>query len=187
MSGVILAGGEGRRLGGRDKGLVSFRGRPLIEHVLERLRPQLAELVISANRNREIYTRYGLPVVADPPPGGLGPLSGILAAMRTSEAAYVLGVPCDCPFLPTDLVRQLHERLAADGAEVCVASDGEHLQPAVLLQRRDLADELGAWLAGGNRRVLSWVESRRFTVAEFSKARACFTNINRPDDLRRVD
>jgi molybdenum cofactor guanylyltransferase len=111
ITGVILAGGRGSRLGGVDKGLVPLHGRPLIEHVIDALRPQVGALLISANRNRDIYASYGYPVIADVMGDYDGPLAGMLSAMRAAGTAYILTTPCDAPSIPADLARRLAEAL----------------------------------------------------------------------------
>ena len=124
ITGVILAGGRGQRLGGVDKGLVPFRGRPLVEHVISILRPQVGRLVISANRNRETYAAYGVPVIADAIGDFHGPLAGILSALRAADTRFVLSAPCDTPAPPTDLAARLIAALVREQAPIAVATCG---------------------------------------------------------------
>ena len=113
ITGVVFAGGQGRRMGGVDKGLVELDGRALVAHVIERLAPQVGELVINANQNRDRYAAFGYPVVADVIPDFAGPLAGLHAAMAAATTPYVVTSPCDSPFLPADLVARLALALAA--------------------------------------------------------------------------
>jgi molybdopterin-guanine dinucleotide biosynthesis protein A len=124
ITGVILAGGEGRRLGGVDKGLQELRGRPMVQWVLERLAPQVDTVLISANRNLQRYAAFGCPVLPDRIPDFAGPLAGLHAALTQAATPLVATVPCDSPFLPADLVARLHAALMADQAELAVARAG---------------------------------------------------------------
>src|SRR5437879_5449530 len=124
VTGVVLAGGQGSRMGGVDKGLQPFRGSSLVAHVIERLAPQVDELLINANRNPAEYARFGHRVVADEIEGFAGPLAGFERGLAHAGGALVVTVPCDSPFLPTDLVRRLRQPLEARAAELAVAKTG---------------------------------------------------------------
>lgn len=187
ITGVILAGGRGRRLGGADKGLVRLRGRPLVEHVIDRLRPQVGRLVISANRNLEAYATYGFPVAADVLGGYRGPLAGMLGALRAATTPYVLSVPCDAPVLPADLAECLASVLLATRADACVASCGRRMQPVFALMRRTLAERLEGYLRRGGREVGAWMRQQRAAIADFPDCVRAFANVNTAGDLRRLE
>ena len=205
LSAVVLAGGRGTRLGGADKGLVRLRGRPLVEWVLARLRPQVDELFVSANRNGEIYAAYGHRVLRDAecypaggardpagggrdPAGGAwrvasgGPLAGVLAALEAARHDLVLAVPCDTPFLPLDLAAELRRALLTAGADLAVAAAGGRTHHAVMLCHRRVATPLAAFLAAGGRRLGEWQARSAAVTVEFADARA-FCNVNSPTDL----
>ena len=153
VAGLVLAGGRARRMDGIDKGLIEIAGRPMIEHVLDRLRPQVGQLLINANRNPEIYQSYGYPVVADTLDGFLGPLAGVATALRRLECPFLLTVPCDAPLLADDLALRMLETLIAERADAAVAHDGQRLQPVFLLLRKSLAAGLERYLVGGGRKI----------------------------------
>ena len=186
-AGLILAGGRARRMGGQDKGLLPLAGKPLIEHALERLRPQVHSIVVSANRSQSDYQRYGYPVLSDDYGAFAGPLAGILTALRTITEPWLVVVPCDSPQLPDDLVSRLHQKAAIEQAEVAVAHDGNRLQSVVALIRATLAPSLAAFLNQGGRKVELWYSEQRWTAVDFSDCPHAFSNINTPDDLTAAD
>lgn len=187
ITAVILAGGEGRRMGGQDKGLVPFRGRPLIAHVIERLHPQVTTLLISANRSAQRYREFGYPVVADTLPDFPGPLAGILAALEQSRSELLLAVPCDTPLLPADLVARLATALAAQRAEIAIPIAGGQLHAAFLLMRREVMDDLRDYLSDGERKVQLWLARHRTVHVDFSDAAAAFTNLNTVEELQALE
>jgi molybdopterin-guanine dinucleotide biosynthesis protein A len=187
VTAVILAGGGGRRMQGRDKGLISLQGLPLIQHVLQRLAPQAGQLLINCNRNRETYARFGYPLLADGLEGGLGPLAGLLVAMETAETEYVLSVPCDTPWLPDDLVARMLATMAQTAADACTVDDGERLHPVILLVRRSLAGNLRDYLSSGRRKVHDWFYSVAHCTVDFSDQPAAFVNINTPEQLSSAE
>ncbi|NHB78063.1 molybdenum cofactor guanylyltransferase MobA [Rhodobacter calidifons] len=185
--GVILAGGQGRRLGGADKALIPLAGRPLIAHVLDRLEPQVDRVLISANGDPSRFTGFGCRVLPDARPQG--PLSGVLAALTLAvemEATHVVSTPVDTPFLPGDLVPQL--LLAAEGAPegVALASDATGDHPATALWPVGLAPALADFLATGEARVLRFAEAHRAGRARFPDPGA-FRNLNTPEDLSAAE
>jgi molybdopterin-guanine dinucleotide biosynthesis protein A len=186
ITGVILAGGRGRRLGGLDKGLIQIGSHRLIERVLESLEPQVATLMISANRNRERYEQYGVPVVADSMPHHQGPLVGILSAMRAARTNWIVSVPCDGPLLPLDLVERLVHALSNDQGEIAIAVVGERLQPVYSLQPVALADGLQSFLDSGERRASDWAIRHRLCLADFADQPLAFANLNTPEDAARI-
>jgi molybdopterin-guanine dinucleotide biosynthesis protein A len=187
VTGVILAGGMGRRMGGLDKGLVPFAGRPLVEWVIAALRPQVRALVVNANRNRDAYAAYGHPVVGDPMEGFQGPLAGIAGAMAVVTTPWLVTAPCDGPFLPPDLVKRLSRALVRDEAEIAVVDDGQRIQPVYALLPVALAASLRAFLSAGERKVDRWYASHRVAVADFSDHSAGFANINSLQDSARLE
>jgi molybdenum cofactor guanylyltransferase len=182
ITGVILAGGQARRLGGIDKGLVNCGGRPLIEWVIAALRPQVGALLISANRNLERYAAYGLAVVPDLQRGFQGPLAGIHSAMQAARTQWIVTVPCDGPHPAPDLVERLAAALGAADADLAVASDGVRMQPVHALLPVQLAAGLHAYLSAGDRQVERWYGRHRFALADLSDRPECFININTPAD-----
>ena len=142
VTGVVLAGGRGQRVGGLDKGWIELGGRPLIAHVLARFAPQVSEVIISANRNLDRYAGFGHAVVADETPGFAGPLAGLLAGFSRARFGLVCTVPCDSPFVPLDLVVRLHSALQENAADVAVARTADRIHPVFALYRRDLRADL---------------------------------------------
>lgn len=185
ICGLVLAGGQGRRMGGVDKGLQLLRGRPMVEHVLERLRPQVAEVLINANQNAERYGAYGCAVVPDAVGGFAGPLAGLHAGMKSTQCSLILTVPCDSPFLPLDLAARLHAGLTAAGADLAVAKTYDQPHPVFALVRTAVLPHLEAFLARGERKIDLWYASLRVVEVPFDDQEAAFSNINTPQDLAR--
>jgi molybdopterin-guanine dinucleotide biosynthesis protein A len=182
ITGVILAGGRARRMGGLDKGLTPFAGRPLVAWVIEALAPQVGALLISANRNREAYAAFGHPVIADDIEGFQGPLAGIASAMDAARTPWILTAPCDGPFLAPDLAGRLLSALALEDAEIAVAFDGERIQPVYALIPVSLAPSLRGFLAAGDRKTGRWCARHRTALADFSDRPECFANVNSEED-----
>ena len=187
ITGLVLAGGRGSRMGGVDKGLQPHLGRPLALHALERLRPQVGPLMVNANRHLETYAAFGVPVHADPLPEFPGPLSGLLAGLVHAATPWLVTVPCDTPDFPEDLVAKLAAR--ADGHDIVMAASVEdgalRTQPVFALVRRALAADLRATLEGGERKVDRWTARHRTAVVAFDDA-AAFFNANTPQELARL-
>jgi molybdopterin-guanine dinucleotide biosynthesis protein A len=179
---LILAGGEGRRMGGADKGLLNFQGRPLVAHVLARLTPQVAGLLISANRNLDEYRTFGPAVLPDATDERLGPLAGLQAGLAACATPWLVTCPCDCPALPVDLVARLLAAAEAQGAVLAVAVTADGLQPTFQLCRRELLPQLTAYLAGGGRKLLTWCKEQGAIEVAFPDPQA-FANLNSPADL----
>jgi molybdopterin-guanine dinucleotide biosynthesis protein A len=184
ITGVILAGGRARRMGGVDKGLSDFAGRPLIEWVIEATAPQVGRLLISANRNRQRYASYGYPVVADRLGGYQGPLAGFASAMAVAGTPWILTLPCDGPFPPPDLAKRLAAAVSDGAADVAAAWDGERLQPVYALLPVALSGDLGAYLASGERGIRGWYARHRTARADFSDRPGCFANLNCVEEAR---
>jgi molybdopterin-guanine dinucleotide biosynthesis protein A len=188
VTGVVLAGGLGRRMSddgaGTDKGLRAFRGRPMAAHVVERLAPQVAAVEINANRNLDVWRAFGLPVFEDEVGGFSGPLAGLHAALGHARTPWVVTAPCDSPFLPLDLVERLAQAATDAGARVAVARTGEQPHPVFALVDRTLRDDLAGFLASGRRRIDAWYGRLPVVEVEFGDE-AAFRNINTADELAR--
>jgi molybdenum cofactor guanylyltransferase len=198
--GVLLAGGLARRMGGGDKPLRLLAGRPLLDHVIARLRPQVAALVLNANGDPARFMAYGLPVVADSIPDFAGPLAGVLAGLdwaaeHRPDCPMVSSVATDAPFLPADLVARMIEAVAAEGADMaCAASDGQ-AHPVIGLWPVRLREELRRALADeGLHKVDVWTARYRLAVVSFptevpglGPGIDPFFNANRPDDLKTAE
>ncbi len=180
ITGLVLAGGVDHRAGGRDKGLLPWRGEPLVAHVVGLLRPEVGSLLISCNRNEAAYAALADGTVNDSRPGFQGPLAGLEAAGRVVTTPFLVIAPCDTPRLPPDLVPRLLQPLEAGGADIAWAHDGvrEHYLCAALCSRC-LAD-LPAWLEQGHRAVRHWYRNYRCATVDFSDQPTAFSNINRP-------
>lgn len=183
ITGVILAGGQGRRMGSVDKGLRELRGKPMIEWVLERFAPQVDAVLINANRNFERYARFGHPVVSDEIGGYAGPLAGLHCALRAARHPRVATVPCDSPFLPEDLVARLDTALQAGHAQLAVARTGNQPHPVFCLCQRDVLPHLTQFLAGGGRKIDAWYATLRVVEVAFDDEADAFSNINTPEEL----
>jgi molybdopterin-guanine dinucleotide biosynthesis protein A len=183
ITGVILAGGEGRRMGGLDKGLQDLDGEPLVRRVLTRLAPQVGTVLISANRNLSHYAELGCLVLPDRITGFAGPLAGLHAALSQAITPLILTVPCDSPFLPADLVQRLHAALAAGNAELAVARTADRVHRAFCLTRRQLLPKLDAFLLSGGRKVGLWHATLNVVEVAFGDESAAFDNINTPEEL----
>jgi molybdopterin-guanine dinucleotide biosynthesis protein A len=186
ISALVLAGGRSRRMQGRDKGLVALWGRPLIEHVLDRIRGQVDNIVISANRNSERYAEYGYPVLADEIGREWGPLAGIYTALRLVDNEFLMVVPCDTPCLPIDLCQRLLDRLMQSECDIAVAHDGDRAQYTVVLVRAFLAPDLREYLEHGERKVESWFRQHKLVEVLFETSANAFININSPEDLQAM-
>jgi len=183
---VILAGGMARRMGGDDKGLVELNGKAMIEHTIERIKPQVKEILINANRNQTRYAEFGFTVLSDEHTGFLGPLAGMITAMGHTQADYLLVVPCDCPLLPRELVARLLTAIEANDHELAVASDGEREQPVVMLLKPSLRESMTAFLEAGERKIDFWYAKHRFAVAAFADQPNAFVNVNTPEQKQRL-
>ena len=194
LIGLLLAGGRATRMGGGDKCLRLLSGRPLLEHVIQRLRPQVRRLLLNANGDPARFSGYGLPVVADSPPDFAGPLAGILAGLEWArreapDCPLLLSAPTDAPFLPQDLAARLLAARASEGAEIAMAASGGRTHPVVGLWPVALAAELRRVLVEeGLRKVDLWTARHRVAIADFPiGAVDPFFNANRPEDLAEAE
>ena len=183
ITGIVLAGGQGRRMGGVDKGWVELAGAPMIVHVLRRLAPQVDEILINANQNLERYRALGHSVFADTVGGFAGPLAGLHAGMTHATREMVVTVPCDSPFLPADLVDRLHSGIVAKRAQLAVAKTFDQPHPVFALVRRDVLPSLAAFLEGGGRKIDAWYAALEVVEVAFDDEADAFRNINTTDEL----
>ena len=195
ITGVILAGGRGSRMGGVDKGLQNFRGMPLALFTLLRLAPQVGEMMINANRNLAAYESFGVPVWQDSLADYAGPLAGFLTALEHCETEYLVTAPCDTPLFPTDLVARLAEALQREDAEIAMAAASEdggpvRAQPVFSLMKRDLIDSLASFTRAGGRKIDAWTAQQRTVLVAFDRAGddpGAFRNANTVAELHRLE
>lgn len=187
VTGIILAGGLARRMGGVDKGLVPINDRPMIAWVIDALRVQVAGLLINANRNQDKYGEFGCAVIDDGNLEFRGPLAGFASGMQASKTPWIVVVPCDSPLICSDLVRRLHAALTNEGSQIAVAHDGERLQPVFAMLHRDLFADLVGYLDGGGRKIDHWYEKQGYATADFSDVIDTFSNINAPADKQELE
>lgn len=189
ITGLILAGGRGSRMGGVDKGLQNHLGMPLAMHALLRLAPQVAQVMINANRNLGAYESMGVPVWPDALPDFAGPLAGFLAGLEHCETPYLLTVPCDSPMFPDDLAACLGRALQAHDAEIAVASSREgdalRVQPVFCLMKTTLMESLVRFTQEGQRKIDRWTALHRCVEVPFDDARAFF-NANTLAELQQL-
>ena len=182
VSGIVLAGGLGRRMGGVDKGLQPLRGKPMVQWVLERFAPQVDEVLINANQNLETYRTLGYRVVADDIAGFAGPLAGLHAGMKAAAHPLIATVPCDSPFLPLDLIKRLSESL--QNHDLAVAKTGAQPHPVFALVKRQCRESLEAFLAQGGRKIDAWYASLKVVEVAFDDEADAFRNINTREELK---
>ena len=190
ITGLILAGGRGTRMGSIDKGLQPLHEKPLVAHVITRLAPQVGPLLINANQNQEAYAQFGAPVIADTLEGFAGPLAGVQTGLQHCKTEFMVTAPCDSPFLPEDLVSRLSAALVEREADIAVAVTGEGEQrqqhPVFCLLRTSLLAHLTNYLEEGNRKFALWYASLLVVEVHFEDEQA-FLNINTLDELRQQD
>lgn len=185
VTGLVLAGGRGQRLGGQDKGLVNLNGQPLINYAMAVLGEHVTEILVSANRNLAEYEALGIRVVRDAEPDYPGPLAGLLAGLEAVTTPWLAVVPCDAPLLPHSLLPRL--AAAIGDADVAVAHDGEHLHPVIALMRTELAGDLAQYLASGGHKVRDWYQRQRCVTVDFSDCPEAFANLNAEQDRCRIE
>jgi len=183
VTGVVLAGGKASRMGGQDKGLMLLDGKPLWQHVSDRLHPQVSSVVISANRNLNTYQESGLPVISDTLSDFPGPLAGMLSVMQQLPDEWFLFCPCDTPFIPEDLFARLD--IDRFQAPVVWVHDGDRDHPAVALAHRSLASKISDYLIRGDRRVMVFMREVGGHSVDFSDIKSAFRNINTLEDLQK--
>ncbi|MFT7234743.1 MAG: molybdopterin-guanine dinucleotide biosynthesis protein [Methylophagaceae bacterium] len=187
VTGVILAGGQGRRMGGQDKGLIPYHKRPLIEHIITLFEPQVDELIINANRNIKQYQEYRHRIIEDTLTNFCGPLAGMLSVMQACESDFILTCPCDSPQISPQLRQRMMETLLANNADIAVAHDGDRMQPVFCLIPLRLTDHLEQFLANGDRKIDLWFTQHNTIAVDFSDQANSFTNFNHPEDIITYD
>jgi molybdopterin-guanine dinucleotide biosynthesis protein A len=189
ITGLVLAGGRGSRMGGVDKGLQIHRGTPLAQHALRRLQPQVGAMMINANRNLGTYQAMGVPVWPDTLADYPGPLAGLLTGLEHCRTPYLVSVPCDTPDFPIDLVARLAQALVTQDADIAMAAtveDGQpRAQPVFCLLKSELLDSLAAYLQSGERKIDRWAAMHRCVPVLFDDA-AAFFNANTLAELQRL-
>ena len=183
IAGVILAGGRARRMNNQDKGLVIFKGRPMVSYALDALVPVADYVLINANRNIEQYRQFGWPVICDQTDSFDGPLAGILTAMIHTKADVLVIIPCDSPFIKAVHLQKLLSVLAQNKADLAIAYDGERMHPVFLAIKPCLQNSLHGYLAEGQRKVMNWVLRHNFIRVDFTDETEIFNNINSMDEL----
>ena len=185
ITAVILAGGQGSRFGGVDKGMIKLKQKPLVQHVIESIQPQVKEIIISANRNHDYYASLGFPVYKDGYTDFAGPLAGILQALQHCQTEWLLTVPADSPFIPADLVSRLLQNIKSE--KVVLAHDGAQLQPTFALIHTSLEPSLAQFLQQGERKTRVWMQQQAHLIVDFSDQPDAFININTKDDLENAE
>ena len=191
ITGLILAGGRAQRMGGIDKGLIPFHGKPLIESAISRLKPQVRTILINANRSITKYSHYGYPVLMDETPDFSGPLAGFSVGLKHCKTPYLLTAPCDSPLLPTDLAQKMAVELEGNNLELVFASSKEDdgkiwSQPVFCLMKSDLQDSLDAFLSRGDLKIDRWFKELRSGTVVFEHSQA-FANVNTPEELAALE
>ena len=191
ITGLILAGGRAQRMGGIDKGLVPFMGKPLIEHAIARLTPQVTAILINANRNQDRYAQYGHAVIADHHPDFAGPLAGFAAGLEHCNTEYLLSVPCDSPVFPLNLSERMLETMINTQSDIVYASSldlsgATWAQPVFCLMRRSVQQSLQAFLDQGGRKIDRWFETLPSSTVVFADS-AAFANTNTPEELQALE
>jgi molybdopterin-guanine dinucleotide biosynthesis protein A len=191
ITGLILAGGRAQRMGGMDKGLVPFMGKPLIEHAIARLTPQAGTILINANRNQDHYAQYGHPVIADHHPDFAGPLAGFAAGLEYCNTEYLLSVPCDSPVFPLNLSERMLEAMINTKSDVVYASSADSsgviwAQPVFCLMRRSVKQSLQDFLGQEGRKIDRWFETLPSSTVIFADE-AAFANTNTPEELQALE
>jgi len=182
VTGIVLAGGKGSRMGGVDKGLQPLRGKPMAAWAIARLKPQVDEIIINANQNLEIYRAFGYRVVSDEIGGFAGPLAGLHAGLNAATYPLVVTVPCDSPFLPPDLVSRLSSSLQA--LDLAVAKTGAQPHPVFALMKREVRESLETFLASGGRKIDAWYAGLKVIEVPFDDEADAFRNINTIEELK---
>jgi molybdopterin-guanine dinucleotide biosynthesis protein A len=187
ITGIILAGGLARRMGGVDKGLIPFLNKPMIAHVVNQLKPQVSHILINANRETEAYEALGFSVIQDQIVNFAGPLAGLHAGMKHAKTEFVLSVPCDSPLVPNNLAIHLMHALEQNHADIAIAKTGPQTHPVFCLCRSNLVLDLEEFLAGGGRKVEDWQKKHSLTMVSFDDQSMAFSNINTLDDLTELE
>ncbi len=187
ITGVILAGGQARRMEGKDKGLILLNEKPMIEYVINILKPQVGNLIINANRNHEKFSKYGFKIISDELSGFCGPLAGMASALNIIETRFLLTVPCDSPFISDNLAQRLITALETEDADISVVHDGERLQPVFCLIKKELLSSMTDFLDEGERKIDKWFNQHHVAIADFSDIPHSLDNLNTYNDIKAVE
>jgi molybdopterin-guanine dinucleotide biosynthesis protein A len=187
VTGVILAGGLARRMNNQDKGLINYKGRPMVSYAIAAMASATDQSLINANRNQEQYQQFGLPVVADQTDSFDGPLAGILTAMIYADTDILVIMPCDSPLIKAEHLQKLLFTRAEHDADIAVAFDGERLHPVFLAIKTSLKTSLQDYLASGQRKIGRWLEQHKMVKADFSDVPEIFININTMTELTNLE
>ena len=187
ITGLILAGGRGSRMGSVDKGLALFKGKPMVAHVLARFQPQVHEVIINANRSVDEYAAFGYRVIPDAIDGFAGPLAGLHIGMTRASHPFVATAPCDSPFLPLDLIARLATAMQKENADLAVAKTFDQPHPVFCLVKTSLAPHLQSFLESGQRKIDKWYASLDVVEVAFDDDEAAFSNINTVEELKSFE
>ena len=186
ISAIILSGGRATRMSGVDKGLIQLQDKPLIQHVITRLKPQADEIFINANREIPRYQAFNLPVLQDDNPDFLGPLAGFSLGLKHCKHQYLLTVPNDSPMIAPDLTKRLLQALLDKEAEIAVAKSEGHAHPVFCLMKKTVWPSLSTYLEQGERKVSAWQKSLKYTEVEFNDCSEAFVNLNTFEELEAL-
>lgn len=186
ITALILAGGRGQRLGGQDKGLVEVNQQPLITFVIDSIKPDVQQIIISANRNQERYAEFGYPVYGDSISGYMGPLAGILTGLQHCTTPWLLVLPADTPRLPQQLITRLWQAIQTQHCQIAIAAEGKYLQPTFALLNVSLRESLQQYLQNGGRKTQEWMQQQACCRVDFSDQANAFMNINTETDLAQA-
>ncbi len=187
VSAIILSGGRATRMNGVDKGLVLLQNKPLIAHVIARLKPQVNEISINANREIAQYAAFDLPILQDESEEFIGPLAGFSLGLQHAKHDYVLTVPCDSPLFPLDLAARLLNRMLESRMDIAVASSDGNTHPVFCLMKKSVLPSLTEYLASGEHKVSAWQKSQQYIEVNFSGNVDAFTNLNTFEDLTALE
>lgn len=187
VTGVILAGGQARRMNALDKGLVCYHGRPMVSYAIDALAGVAGRTIINANRNQDLYRQFGLPVIADQTESFDGPLAGILSAMIHADAGVLLVMPCDSPLIKAEHLQKLLSVREQNQADAAVAFDGERVHPVFLAIKTSLVKPLREYLDSGQRKLDRWLARLKTVRADFSETPGIFININTLAELSELE
>ncbi len=181
---IVLAGGRARRFKGQDKGLIAFKGKPLLKHAIDTFSPHTHALVISANRNIKLYEQYGFPVIQDKSPDYLGPLAGVAASLDAVQTRFAFVVACDMPTLPASVIQRLYSALITKQCDLALAHDGTRGQPLCMVLNTQLKPSLTLAVSRQALKVLRWINTQNHTLVDCSDIKETFQNINTFCDLK---